>query len=213
MKKHILCFGDSNTYGYCAVPSDCADGGYRFNEDERWPKLLQRHLGEDYLVIEEGLPGRTTVFSDPLHECMSGLDAIYSCMMSQEPIDLLIIMLGTNDTKERLGANASCIGIGMERLVMKAKSIPGWGGKKPNILIIAPPHIGENLSDPPMGRGCPEKSRELAPYYKAVAERQECAFLDAEGIAEFNHHDWMHLTRKGHADLASHLVGIVRELV
>ena len=55
MKKHILCVGDSNTHGYCADPTDCADGGIRFNEEERWPCLLQRHLGTDYLVTEEGL--------------------------------------------------------------------------------------------------------------------------------------------------------------
>lgn len=217
MKKHIVCFGDSNTHGYCADPADCADGGDRFNENERWTCLLQKALGEEYLVLEEGLSGRTTVFPDPLHECMSGLDAIYSCLMSHEPVDLLIIMLGTNDTKERLGANAACIGIGMERLVMKAKTIPAWRGGKPNILVIAPPHIGDGLlsckEGIPMGTGCPEKSRELAPYYKELAERQGCAFLDAEGLAGFNNRDCMHLTRKGHSDLAAKLAQIVPELI
>ena len=101
MKKHIVCFGDSNTHGYCAEPADCADGGDRFNESERWTCLLGQALGEDCLVLEEGLGGRTSVFPDPLHECMSGLDVIYSTLMSHEPVDLLIIMLGTNDTKER----------------------------------------------------------------------------------------------------------------
>ncbi len=217
MKKHIVCFGDSNTHGYCAEPSDCADGGDRFNEEERWTCLLQKALGEEYLVIEEGLSGRTTVFPDPLHESMAGLDVIYSCLMSHEPVDLLIIMLGTNDTKERLGANAACIGIGMERLVSKARTVEAWRGGKPNILIICPPHIGDGLcNDPagiPMGVGCPQKSRELAPYYAALAERQGCAFLDAEGIAEFNNLDCMHLTRKGHSQLAEKLARLVPELV
>ncbi len=217
MKKHILCFGDSNTHGYCAEPSDCADGGDRFNEQERWTCLLQEQLGPDYLVLEEGLSGRTTVFPDPLHECMSGLDVIYSCLMSHEPVDLLIIMLGTNDTKERLGANAACIGIGMERLVMKAKTVPAWRDQKPNILLISPPHIGEGLYLRPegdaMGRGCPEKSRALAPYLKTVAQNQGCAFLDAEGIAEFNRLDCMHLTRRGHRQLADHLAGLIPELI
>ena len=113
MKKHIVCFGDSNTHGYCADPKDCADGGDRFNENERWTCLLQQKLGEDCLVIEEGLSGRTTVFDDPLHESMSGLDYITPCLMSHEPVDLLIIMLGTNDTKDRFYASAACIGIGM----------------------------------------------------------------------------------------------------
>ena len=217
MKKHIVCFGDSNTHGYCADPADCADGGDRFNEDERWTCLLQKALGEDYLVIEEGLSGRTTVFPDPLHESMSGLDVIYSCLMSHEPVDLLIIMLGTNDTKERLGANAACISIGMERLVAKAKTVEAWRGGKPNILVICPPHIGEGLLEHPfgaaMGLGCPEKSRGLAPRYRELADRLGCAFLDAEGLAEFNKLDCMHLTRRGHRQLAEALSALVQELV
>ena len=92
MKKHIVCFGDSNTHGYCADPNDTADHTDRFTEDERWTCLLQKALGEDYLVLEEGLSGRTTVFRDPLHECMSGLDVIYSTLMSHEPVDLLKAM-------------------------------------------------------------------------------------------------------------------------
>ena len=93
--KHIVCFGDSNTHGYCADPADCADGGDRFNEQERWTCLLQEKLGPDYRVLEEGLSGRTTVFDDPIHEGLRGLDDIFSCLMSHEPVDLLIIMLGT----------------------------------------------------------------------------------------------------------------------
>ena len=217
MKKHIVCFGDSNTHGYCAEPADCADGGDRFNEDERWTCLLQKALGEDYLVLEEGLSGRTTVFPDPLHESMAGLDVIYSTLMSHEPVDLLIIMLGTNDTKERLGANAACIGIGMERLVMKAKTVPAWRNGVPHILLIAPPHIGEGLYRVPegaaMGAGCPEKSRGLARQFAEVALRQGCAFLDAEGLAEFNTRDCMHLTRKDHSQLAGPLSKMVPELI
>ena len=98
MKKHILCFGDSNTHGYCADPDDCLGGGIRFTEEQRWTRLLQKALGEDYLVIEEGLSGRTTCFDDPIHEGLNALDYIYPCLKSHEAIDLLIIMLGTNDT-------------------------------------------------------------------------------------------------------------------
>ncbi|MFR6092684.1 MAG: GDSL-type esterase/lipase family protein, partial [Faecalibacterium prausnitzii] len=101
MKKHILCLGDSNTHGYCADPADCADHGIRFNEDERWTCRLQTALGSDYLVTEEGLSGRTTVFVDPIHESMDALSVAYSLLKSHEAIDLLIIMLGTNDVKER----------------------------------------------------------------------------------------------------------------
>ena len=217
MKKHIVCLGDSNTHGYCADPADCADGGTRFNENERWTCLLQKALGEEYLVLEEGLSGRTTVFSDPLHEAMPALDVAYPILMSHEPVDLLVIMLGTNDTKERFCVNPACIARGLERLVDKCKCIPCWGDHKPNILLIAPPHIGELMEQsevmPAMGLGCAAKSRELAKHYAVVAQNQGCAFLDAEGVAEFNKVDYMHLTRKGHAQLAEKLTEIVPTLV
>ena len=212
MKKHILCLGDSNTHGYCADPADCADGGIRFNEDERWTCRLQKALGEEYLVTEEGLSGRTTVFVDPIHESMDALSVAYPLLKSHEVIDLLIIMLGTNDVKERFNANAACIGAGMERLLLKAKSVDCWGTHGPNILVVAPPRIKEGFHDAVMGEGCVEKSRGVAEQERIVAERQGAAFLDAEGC-EFNQTDFMHLTRRGHAQLADRLAEVVPALV
>lgn len=211
MKKHILCLGDSNTHGYCADPGDTADGGIRFNEEERWPCRLQTALGSDYLVTEEGLSGRTTVFVDPIHEGMDAISQIRPLLKSHETIDLLIIMLGTNDVKERFGANAVCIGLGMERLLQKAVSVDCWGGKSPNILVVAPPRIKEGFSDAAMGQGCVERSRGVAEQLRLVAERNHVHFLDAEGC-EFNRIDFMHLTRRGHAELAERLTPLVREL-
>ena len=152
MKKHVLCLGDSNTHGYCADPTDCADGGIRFNEEERWTCRLQTALGSDYLVTEEGLSGRTTVFVDPIHESMDALSVAYALLKSHEVIDLLIIMLGTNDVKERFGANAACIAAGLERLILKCKSVDCWGAKAPNILVVAPPRIKEGFHDPSWAR-------------------------------------------------------------
>lgn len=218
MKKHILCLGDSNTHGYCADPADCADGGIRFNERERWTRLLQEKLGEDYLVIEEGLSGRTTCFDDPIHEGLSALDYIYPCLKSHEDISLLIIMLGTNDTKDRFYASAACIALGMARLVKKAMDTECWGGKKPNVLVVAPPPIGEGMLTSPvaptMGFGCVEKSKELAGYYKEQCDLLGVHFLDAGELGcEFNHVDYMHLTKKGHATLAEALAERVPQLV
>ncbi len=223
MKKHIVCLGDSNTHGYCADPGDCADPHLeRFNEDERWTQLLQKTLGEEYLVIEEGLSGRTTVFDDPLYEHLSALDYIYPCLKSHEPVGLLVIMLGTNDTKERLGANAYAIGIGMRRLVQKAQAVDCWGaGGKSNILIVAPPVIGEGVFTSPaageMGTtfpNCVEKSRQLPGEFRAVAQATGCHFVDANELGcEFNQVDFMHLTRRGHAALARGLAPRVRELL
>lgn len=173
MKKHILCLGDSNTHGYCADPNDCADHGIRFNEDERWTCRLQKALGEEYLVTEEGLSGRTTVFVDPLHESMDALSVAYALLKSHEVIDLLIIMLGTNDVKERFGANAACIGAGMERLLLKVKSVDCWGGKAPNILVVAPPCIKDGFHDAVMGAGCVENpaGRRAAAHRSRAAGR------------------------------------------
>ena len=91
---NILCFGDSNTYGYKP------DGTGRFDTDTRWTSLLQKKLGADHRVIEEGLCGRTTVFQDDLREGRRGLDLIGVTMEMHNPIDLLIVMLGTNDCKQ-----------------------------------------------------------------------------------------------------------------
>lgn len=179
MKRHIVCLGDSNTHGYCADPADCADGSLRrFNESERWTCRLQAALGEDFLVLEEGLPGRTTVFDDPVEESLSALPYLYPCLMSHAPVSLLVVMLGTNDTKERLGANACAIGKGVERSPVAQE----------------------------MGLGCVEKSLRLPGQFRAVAAETRCHFLDANALGlAHNPIDFMHLTRESHARLAAAL--------
>ena len=121
--------------------------------------------------------------------------------MSHEPVDLLIIMLGTNDTKERFSANAAAIAAGMERLIKKCKDTECWGAHKPNILVVCPPPLGDGFHDEVMGKGCVEKSKALPPFLKAVAERNGVHYLDAKDC-EFNSVDFTHLTRKGHTQLA-----------
>lgn len=218
MKKHILCFGDSNTHGYCADPGDCADGGIRFNEDERWTQLLQKKLGDEYLVTEEGLSGRTTCFDDPLHEGLNGVRFITPCLKSHEVVDLLIIMLGTNDSKDRFYCTATCIALGMNRLIKKAMATDCWGDHQPNILVVCPPAIGEGMLTSPvadtMGSLCIEKSRQLAACYQEQCQLLGCHFLDAAALGcEFNKIDFMHLTREGHATLAEGLAQLVPTLL
>lgn len=213
MKKHIVCFGDSNTHGYKA-----ADNG-RYDETERWTCLLQEKLGDGFQVIEEGLSGRTTCFDDAIHEGLSGLDYIYPCLMSHEPVDLLIIMLGTNDTKERFGVSPACIGLGLKRLIAKAKATTdAWKGGVPNILVVVPKNIDKRYEQTEvgqtMGRGCAEKSEGLANAYKNIADLMGCAFFDANTVVtENNHYDYMHLTEEGHAQLACALAELVPELI
>lgn len=214
MRRHIVCLGDSNTYGYC--PDSPL---FRFNENERWPCLLQQALGDNYLILEEGLPGRTTVFNDPVEEGMAALPYLYPCLKSHAPIALLIIMLGTNDTKERLGANACAIGKGLARLVRKAREIDCWEAeRKPNILIIAPLAISKAVERSPvaqeMGAGCVEKSLRLPGQFRVVAKELNCHFLDANHLGlEQNHTDYMHLTRESHRVLSGHLAKLIPALL
>ena len=212
MKKHILCLGDSNTHGYCADPADCADHGIRFNRGRALDLPPANGAWQRLSRDGRGLSGRTTVFVDPIHESMDALSVAYSLLKSHEVIDLLIIMLGTNDVKERFNANAACIGAGMERLILKARSVDCWGTKAPNILVVAPPRIGDGFHDAVMGEGCVEKSKGVAEQFRIVAERQNVHFLNAADC-EFNQVDFMHLTRKGHAQLADLLAKEVPTLL
>lgn len=213
MKRHIVCFGDSNTHGYCAMT------GGRFDETQRWCHLLQEKLGDDFLVLEEGLSGRTTCFEDPIHEGLSGLAYIYPCLMSHEPVDLLIIMLGTNDTKERFGASAACIALGLKRLIAKAIATTDcWRDGKASILIVTPQNIDRQYMKTEiaatMGRGCAEKSEGLAEEYKKIAQLTGCYYLDANEFvtAQPNDIDYMHLTAEGHRQLAEGLTDKIREI-
>lgn len=210
--KTIVCFGDSNTHGYNSSNMS------RFTEKERWTCLLADLLGPDYLVREEGLGGRTTVFDDPLFEGLSGLSYIYPCMLTHEPLDLLIIMLGTNDTKERFCATPENIAKGLERLVRKALDTTDAWRNEPNILIIAPTPIEEGYQDTlvggEMGKGCIEKSKALAPLYQDVAQRLHCHFLDAgaiEGVHMYPY-DHMHLSLNSHRILAEKLAKLIPTL-
>ena len=214
MKKHIVCFGDSNTHGYNAFNNG------RFDETERWTCLLQNLLGHEYQILEEGLSGRTTCFEDPLFEGMSGISVILPVLLTHEPVDLLIIMLGTNDTKERFGCTPLLIALGLKRLIDKAISVKDcWKNGRPDILIITPQNIGKEYETAPvapgMGRGCAEKSAGLAAEFREIARLTGCRYLDANQLITSapNHVDYMHLTKEGHRELAEALARYIREEV
>ncbi|MBC7812535.1 MAG: hydrolase, partial [Burkholderiales bacterium] len=98
--KSIVCFGDSNTWGYDPVSKG------RFARDKRWTGVLRQTLGEGYLIIEEGLNGRTTVWDDPIGYFKNGRDYLIPCLDTHCPFDLITIMLGTNDLKKRFSVSA-----------------------------------------------------------------------------------------------------------
>lgn len=210
MRKRIVCYGDSNTWGYDAV----TDG--RFPEEVRWTGKLQELLGEEYCIIEEGLCGRTTVFEDPLNEGLNGLTYLYPCLMSHGPLDLLVIMLGTNDSKERFSATPKNIADGMKRLVKKAKKAEDAWRNEPQILVVAPAPIEAPCEQSKvageMGK-CVERSQGLAAELELCAELLGCDFLDAAPYVTMNTIDYMHLDRESHNRFAHKLAEIIRRKV
>ena len=181
MKKHILCIGDSNTHGLCTDPSESADHGSRYNEEERWTCLLQKALGAEYLVIEEGLSGRTCVYDDPDMDSVNLLPVLHVLLNSHEPLDLLILMLGTNDSKVKFNTDARKIAKGMHILLEEAKSVPCWGKNGPKILIVAPVPIEEGVIYPDFNEKSVETTRALAREYAFLAVAERADFLDAGG--------------------------------
>ncbi|MCR5291299.1 MAG: acylhydrolase, partial [Eubacterium sp.] len=140
----VLCFGDSNTYGY--NPSN----GFRYPENVRWTGRLRKLLGSDYVVVEEGCNGRTTVFDDPVEGWKNGRGYLKPCLNSHKPVDIVIMMLGSNDMKETFHASPEDIARGAETLV---RDIIDFTGEKqgfvPKIILVSPPHIGEGISSSP----------------------------------------------------------------
>ena len=194
---NILCFGDSNTYGYRP------DGSGRFDADTRWTGLLQKKLGTNDRIIEEGLCGRTTVFSDELREGRRGLDTIGILLESHAPVDLLILMLGTNDCKTRYGASASVIAKGLDQVIRKARLN---ASQHFDLLIISPIHLGHGVGEPDFDPEFDEKSeavsRNLADEYRKAALQNHAAFLNAADFASPSITDREHMDEKGHAALA-----------
>ena len=211
--KKIVCFGDSNTHGYNSKTMG------RFSEEERWTKLLGKNLGENYDVVEEGLEGRTACFEDPLFEGLCGFNYLYPCLMTHKPIDLLIIMLGTNDVKSRFSATPENVAKGMERLVQKALDTTVAFRNKPNVLLVCPPPIEQGYQETAvfgeMGDRCVEKSKALAPLYKEVAKLKGVHFLDAGSIegVDMYPYDHMHLSLDAHKNLADYLAKLIPELI
>lgn len=201
-KKRIVCYGDSNTYG--AEP-----GGGRYGDDVRWTMRLARLLGSDYDVISEGLCGRTTVHDDPLCDGLNGMKALYPVLMSHGPIDLVILMLGTNDCKSRFGVTGHNIAEGIRALIQRAKALPIWR-TTPNFLVLIPikidPRIVENADVyGHMGPGCVEKSIEAVPWIRSFAETEGCAVFDINDVVESNTVDWMHIAESSQLPLAERL--------
>ena len=206
----VLCYGDSNTHG--AEPLT----GARFARDIRWPGVLARLLDGEAVVIEEGLNGRTTVREDPYMPGRNGLAYLGPCLLSHAPLDVVVIMLGTNDLKTTFGLAATDIASGAASLVRAALlSVCGPEGGPPQVLLVAPPALGapSDVFELWGFAGAAERSAALPRLYRTAAERSGVAFLDASAIVAGDPADGVHLSAAGHHVLASAVANAVRPLL
>ncbi len=206
----VLCYGDSNTYG--ADPA----GGDRLPRDVRWPGVLAEQLAGEAYVIEEGLNGRTTLHEDPYSPGRSGLSYLVPCLDSHAPVDVVVIMLGTNDLKVTYGLAVTDIAAGAATLVdtaLRSQCGPGYGA--PKVLLVAPPALGEpsDLMEVWGFAGAPERNRALPHLYRVAAEALGAGFLDGSAIVTADPADGVHLAADGHRTLATAVAGAVRELL
>lgn len=211
MMRHILCYGDSNTFG-----TDPVHGG-RHPDDVRWTGVLQQLLGNDYRVIEEGCGGRTTVFEDEISYGRNGLKTLVPCIASHNPLDLIIVMLGTNDLKKRFGVTPWDLGRAMEVIVDEILHFPFEPAyPRPEILIVSPVLIKEGISHTIYGCFTEEAaslSRCFASEYEAVSQAKKCWFFDAATVAEASDEDRLHLTAENHRRLGTALAKKVLEIL
>jgi lysophospholipase L1-like esterase len=206
--KTILCFGDSNTWGY--VPRL----GTRFPHDVRWPGALKAELGDSYQVIEEGLNGRTTVLDNPLVPYRSGRDYLIPCLQSHRPLDLVVIFLGTNDLSDRYGLPPLDIARGAATLASLAvRSETGPGDGPPAVLLLGLPRLGRSDALVETMTGAALKAAELPRCFAVAADEVGVPLLDLSEVTAYSDFDGIHLEADGHRAVALAVAQAARRLI
>ena len=209
--KTVLCYGDSNTYGY--MPGY----GTRYPREIRYPGRLQMILGDEYNVIEEGCSGRTTLYDDPIDGWKNGMDYLLPCLYSHRPIDIMILMLGSNDLKLTFHLTAEQIAESAGKLVDVVKSFTAEKQEfVPKIILVSPPEIGKDIRTSAFygafDEGSIEESKRFPEFFRKVANQRDCIFFDAAKYIYPSEVDSLHLTPEGHITLAKELAKVVMEL-
>ena len=210
--KTVLCYGDSLTWG-----SDAETGG-RHPRQDRWPVVLQAALGDDAQVIAEGLRGRTTAFDEHLADCdRNGARILPTVLYTHAPIDLVILLLGTNDMKPAIAGTAVAAMQGMRRLVslIQLNALRDGSAEPPAILIVAPPPLCEtaNHEYSAMFAGGIEQSKMLASLYADLADETGCGFYDAGSVAQTSPVDGVHLDAANTRAIGKGLESVVRMML
>ncbi len=197
--KTLMCFGNSITWGQDPATRQ------RMPYEMRWPGALQLAIGDRVRVIEEALCDRTTIWDDPYVEGRNGKAMLVPLLESHAPVDLLVIMLGTNDLQRHFDKSAAEVALGLGTLVdLAQRSGCGPGGNAPALLVIAPHKFGALA---PMERlyftGKEGDAERLAAALLTVAETYGCHFLDASSVVTASTADGIHLDADNHRKLAA----------
>jgi lysophospholipase L1-like esterase len=209
--KYVLMYGDSNTWGYDPAR------GERLGHTERWGGVVRQTLGADYWVVEEGLSGRTTVHDDPIEEGRNGKTYLLPCLLSHAPLDLVAILLGTNDLKQRFGVPASDVARGacaLAQLVLKSET--GVGGSAPKVLIICPPPFAPlSVTDfgDMFGDDGEAKSFQLAASFKRATGLLNIPLLLAGDVMKSSPIDAIHWEASEHRKLGEAVAARIREMI
>ena len=214
-EKRILCFGDSLTWGW--VPQIDGAPTTRYPSDVRWTGQLQNSLGHGYVVIEEGLNGRTTSLDDPTDPRLNGSDYLPSALASHLPLDLVIVMLGTNDTKAYFKRSAIEITAGMSKLIGQVLSSAGGAGTvypAPELLIMAPPPLAPipNPHFKSLFDGAHEKTAQLGTLYGNLADFKNINFLDAGELLSTDGADGIHFSEANNLTLGKTVAEKVKSI-
>jgi lysophospholipase L1-like esterase len=209
--KTILCYGDSNTWG------QKPDKSGRYPSDIRWTGLLQKALSDDYYVVEEGLGSRTTDLDYGRKPGRNGKAYLEPCLDSHLPIDIVILMLGTNDLKIEFYRSTHEIAQAIEGLIVTIKDETTYQRNKPAyIILVSPIYIDdtqpnfEKLYVPDYyDHGSVVKSHQLAPELESLAKRADCTFVDAAQVANAGD-DGIHFSEEAHRALGSTLIETLR---
>ncbi|MDS9948778.1 MAG: SGNH/GDSL hydrolase family protein, partial [Planktomarina sp.] len=209
----LLTFGDSNTHGTRPI---LAEGDYgRFDAKARWPCVAKEALGDKWILIEEGLPGRTTCFEDPIMgSFMNGWTGLKIALSTHGPIDLLTIMLGTNDCKALFGNSARDIlgGIsGLLAIAQNAELQSRHGGYK-TVLIAPPPIVVTGIFSTSF-YGADRLSEQLSDLYSEIATLWGIEFFDAGDVIATSPVDGVHFEKEAHQTLGTALAKKIRTIM
>lgn len=212
--KVVLCYGDSNTHG--TKP----DRSGRFDVSDRWPGILQKNLGDEFYIIEEGLGGRTTDLEhyNPNKPSRNGLVYFKACIDSHMPLDVVIVMLGTNDLKTVYNRSAKDVADALKQYPDYVKSYcTERNVKQPKVVLVSPAYMDEKASKFVESMPRPgiydevsaQKSRQFSDPIKKVAEETGCTFFDAATVTKTGD-DGCHLDEESHHKLADSFTELLR---